>query len=136
MQMMQKINICVNESNTLYKSVTCNTELIGMLIFAPKTHDFYTFRGEFIRPENCVHQIHGLNVSIPIDAPGQIKTELLGKIPIDADGKPNIFKAPFIYDNNCGYDNFWRVNSEAELIDEIIRISVYLSTPVVIEEEI
>jgi hypothetical protein len=56
--------------------------------------------------------------------PSSIETRLLGKIP----QKSDIFDAKLIYDENCGYSDVCRFSDTDALVEEIIRISNYLSS--------
>ena len=59
--------------------------------------------------------------------PSTIETALLGIMPNE-----DIFNARITYDENCGYENviYFPENDLDGLIEEVIRISNYLSTPV------
>jgi hypothetical protein len=133
------MNQCFRSSNTLYESIRIRPEIQDKVKFAPNNKDINTFRIEFIRPEGCVHGIYGLSISYPYDAignrgsnygegfPSTIETAILGEIPQNLD----IFHANFINDKNCGYQDvchFYDNNVDA-LVEEIIRISNYLLSP-------
>ena len=133
---MDSLTQCINASNSLYDDICNRPEILGKVKFAPKERDTRFFRLEFIRPKKCVHRIYGLSISFPTDAmgnrglkygegfPSTIETTLLGEIPQYSD----IFDADSIYDENCGYSDVCRFFDTNSLVEEIVRISNYLSS--------
>jgi hypothetical protein len=135
---------CSTASNALYERIRSRPEIQDMVKFAPNKSDVHTFRIEFIRPEGCVHGIYGLSIAYPPDAmgnrgskygegfPSTIETAILGKIPQNSD----IFNAKLIYDENCGYYDVRRFDDDdiEGLVEEIVRISDYLSSSLVEDE--
>ena len=125
--MMQNLPLCIENSDTLYQNLTKKDELSNIATFFPKMERSFNFRVKLIRPDDCVREIHGLSVSYPLDKNGRIETILLGKIPNDENGNIDIFRAPIIYDDNCGYDDVREFEDIDHLVQEIHRISSYLS---------
>ena len=126
--MMQNLPLCIEKSDELYQNLLKKEDLLNIATFFPKMERSFNFRLKLIRPDDCVHEIHGLLVSYhPLDKNGRIETILLGKIPNDEDGNIDIFRAPIIYDDNCGYDDVREFEDIEHLVQEIRRISAYLS---------
>lgn len=137
---------CFRASNALYESIRVRPEIQDKIKFAPNNRDVHTFRVEFIRPERCVCEIYGLSISYPLDAignrgsaygegyPSTIETSILGEIPPNSD----ILNANFIYNENCNYQDVCRFydNNVDALVEEIIRISNYLSSSIVKDDNI
>jgi len=125
--MMQNLPLCIEKSDTLYQNLIKKDELSNIATLFPKMERSFNFRVKLIRPANCVREINGLSVSYPFDKNGRIETVLLGRIPKDENGNIDIFRAPIIYDDNCGYNYVREFEDIDHLIQEIHRISSYLS---------
>ena len=126
--MMQNLSTNIAKSDVLYQNLKQNEELSNVITFFPKMEGSFNFWVKLVRPNECVSRIHGVSVSYPPDKDGRIETILLGEFPIDESGNANIFGAPIIYDDNVGYDNVREFDEIDELVEEIHRISAYLST--------
>lgn len=125
--MMQNFTKNIAKSDVLYQNLTENEELSNLVTFFPKMERSFNFRVKLVRPNEYVREIHGMSVSYPSDKNGILETVLLGEFPLDEDGNINIFGAPIIYDNECGYDNVCEFEEIDDLIKEIHIILEYLS---------
>lgn len=138
---MQSRAECARAAHILYQRFSNHPKIKDMedkITIAPKDDEIWNFRIEFIRPLGCVHEIYGMSISYPSDLlgnrgkkynegfPSTIETALLGTMPNN-----DIFKSLIIYDENCGYENviYFPRNDLDGLIEHVIRISNYLSTP-------
>ena len=140
--MLRSIKQCCVASDSLYERIRYRPEIKDKVKIAPKKNDDHSFRVEFIRSEGCVHGIYGISIEYPPNAignrgskygegfPSTIETRILGKIPENSD----IFNAnPINDDVRSFYDDvrsFYDDDIEG-LVKEIVRISDYLSTPLV-----
>lgn len=146
---MQSRAECARAAYILYQRFSNHPKIKDMkdkITIPPKDDEIWNFRIVFNRPLECVHEIYGMSISYPPDLlgnrgrkynegfPSTIETALLGIMPNN-----DIFKSRIIYDENCGYENviYFPQNDLDGLIEDVIRISNYLSTPLadIVENE-
>jgi hypothetical protein len=125
--MMQNLSKNIAKSDILYQNLIENDELSDVVKFFPKIEQSFNFRFRFVQHTDSLNPIKGMSVSYPPDKDGMIETILLGEMPLDELGNINIFRAPIIYENKCGYEDVRVFEKIEELIEEIHRISDYRS---------
>jgi hypothetical protein len=128
-KMLLDIRRCTESSNSLYENISRLPRLSEKVVFLPNNTEIFTFRLQFVRPSGCTKKFYGLSISYPIDAnrseinPSTIETALLGR-PIGG----TVENSDLVYVEDCGYYDICRFNNSSELVDEIIRLSEYISS--------
>jgi len=130
--MIQDMDNCTYSAGRLYTQLSVDHRLSNIISLQPDVPGHHCFRAKFLLTAGAVSKIgsYGFSMSFPMDAnrgepvPSTIETALL-KLPQSG----NIESANLTYVSSVGYDDICRFSNTDELVEEIIRVFNFLSSP-------